>query len=258
MKILTLANQKGGTGKTAIACQYAFFENLVKQKRVLLIDADHQGNTSNAVGKSGMAQVADFTADAIFSGGIKSLPEGDFVLVPAGYGLRNLEKQPDKHNSFVGSMNAFLKGVSEDFDICIIDTNPNPDIRMTCSLVLSDYVLSPVQLNQEAIDGIGDLKRDLDKIKKTLNPKLEFIGILPNIVEPTPFQRENLAQISKAFLDLMISMDSGGVAAIPKRSAIAEAQAANSPVWTLKKTSARDTWNVLKPVFEQISKNMEG
>ena len=68
------------------------------------------------------------------------------------------------------------------------------DIRQLASLVVGDFVLSPLQLNQEAIDGIGDLLNHdnigIRKIKATINKKLELIGILPNIVEPTPFQRD--------------------------------------------------------------------
>lgn len=61
------------------------------------------------------------------------------------------------HNSFATNYQKFLKNVDSLFDVCLIDTNPNPDIRQVASLIVSDYVLSPIQLNQEAIDGIGGL-----------------------------------------------------------------------------------------------------
>jgi chromosome partitioning protein len=122
--------------------------------------------------------------------------------------------------------------------------------------VVSNYVLSPVQLNQEALDGIGALYTDFNKVKATLNRNLEFIGILPNHVEPTPFQIGNFKQLAEKFPKLLIPMpegNNGGYAKIKTRTAIAEAQAAGLPVWKLGKTSANDCWRELRPVFEQVA-----
>ena len=120
-------------------------------------------------------------------------------------------------------------------------------------------MLSPIQLNQEAIDGIGDLLNHenigIRKIQATINPTLQFIGILPNLVEPTPFQRENFRELSAHFAKLLIPM-SAGFAAIKKTTAIPEAQAAGVPIWKLGKTSGRDAWTQIKPVFEKIATTM--
>jgi chromosome partitioning protein len=121
-------------------------------------------------------------------------------------------------------------------------------------------VLCPLQLNQEAIDGIGMLLNHenigIKKIQATLNPKLHFIGVLPNMVEPTPFQRENFKDLTTHFSKLLIPL-STGFAAIKKTTAIAEAQAVGLPVWKMGKTSARDAWTQMKPVFEKIASVME-
>jgi chromosome partitioning protein len=147
--------------------------------------------------------------------------------------------------------------VKDQFDVCLIDTNPNPDIRQLAALVVSDFVLSPLQLNQEAIDGIGQLLNNerlgLRRIKAKINPKLELIGILPNMVEPTPFQRDNFRELSSQFAKLLIPLEGGGFAAIKKTTAAPEAQAAGLPVWKLNKTSAREAWAQMKPIFEKIS-----
>lgn len=256
MKIIVLANQKGGTGKSAVACQLSYFLAAQPGKRVLVIDGDHQGNSSRSIKKSGLAAIASITSDEIFTGSPVLEDQDSFVLISANAGLRKLEKQAEKHNTFAASFKRFLDSVDDQFDVCIIDTNPNPDIRMTVALVLADYVLSPIQLNQESIDGIGDLQKDINKIKATLNPKLVFIGILPNLVEFTPFQKENLKQITEHYMKLMIRLDSGNVAAIPTRTAIAEAQAAGVPICKIKKTSARDAWSKVKPIFEKIQSVM--
>ena len=261
MKTTVLANQKGGVGKSAIAVQLAYFFHLIMGKRVLVIDLDHQHNTSKAIKTANIATISLTPASSLLTHRVRSLEDAEFVLVSADNAeLLKLEKQADKHNSFASNLQAFLQAVDNDFDVCIIDTNPNPDIRQLSALVVSDYVLSPLQLNQEAIDGIGDLLNHdtigIRKIKAVINQKLELIGILPNLVEPTPFQRDNFRELSTHFAKLLIPMDVG-FAAIKKSTAIPEAQAAGIPVWKLGKTSARDSWAQIKPVFEKIALIME-
>jgi chromosome partitioning protein len=262
MKTLVLANQKGGVGKSAVAVQLAYFFNLVIKKRVLIIDLDHQRNTTKAIRTGGIAAVSQLSASRLLSSRIEGgdVENADFVLISADNAeLLKMEKQADKHNGFATNLQSFLKTVDSLFDVCIIDTNPNPDIRQLSALVVSNYVLSPIQLNQEAIDGIGDLLNHdsigIRKIQATLNPTLQLIGILPNLVEPTPFQRENFRDLSTHFAKLLIPMASG-FAAIKKSTAIPESQAIGVPIWKLGKTSGRDAWTQIKPVFEQIATTM--
>ena len=161
-------------------------------------------------------------------------------------------------------LKSFLVSVANQFDVCVIDTNPNPDIRYAAALIISDYVLSPIQLNQEAIDGIGSLlnhhRYGYHKIRAALNPSLELIGILPNMVEPTPFQRDNFKQLATSFSQLLISVDEKDAkqfAFIPKRSAVAEAQAGGLFIGEFKKTAARDAWREIKPSFDAIARRMK-
>lgn len=259
MKTLVLANQKGGVGKSAVAVQFAYFLALVLNKRVLIIDFDHQRNTTKAIRTGGLATVSAITSSTILKTKTSGIEHADFVLVAGDPELIKMEKQAAEHNAFATNLYTFLASVADQFDVCVIDTNPNPDIRQLASLVVSDFVLSPLQLNQEAIDGIGDLLNHenigIRKIQATLNKKLQLIGILPNIVEPTPFQRDNFRDLSKAFAKLLIPLENG-FAAVKKTTAIPEAQAAGLPVWKLGKTSARDAWNQMRPVFEKIATTM--
>ncbi|MDI7776583.1 ParA family protein [Asticcacaulis sp. EMRT-3] len=260
MKTLVLANQKGGVGKSAVATQFAQY--LIEQgHRVLFIDLDHQRNSSKALAKSGRATIAPFTATKIFEGVGLTAPSATFALVEGDGDLSGMERQPTAHNAFVNALKAFLDRNAHAFDVCVLDTNPNPDIRYAAGLIVADYVLSPIQLNQEAIDGIGGLlnhtRYGIRKIKATLNPSLELIGILPNLVEPTPFQRGNLKQIAEGFGQLLIPTGEGsGIALLPRRSVFAEAQADGTYIANLKKTAARDTWREIRPVFEAIAHRM--
>lgn len=259
MKTTVLANQKGGVGKSAIAVQFADYLALLRSKRVLVIDFDHQRNTSKAIRTGGLATVSAVTSSMILKNKITTIEHADFVLIAGDGDLIKMEKQAAEHNAFATNLYTFLASVADQFDFCIIDTNPNPDIRQLAALVVSDFVLSPLQLNQEAIDGIGDLLNHenigIRKIQATLNKKLQLIGILPNMVEPTPFQRDNFRDLSKAFAKLLIPLDNG-FAAIKKTTAIPEAQALGLPVWKVGKTSAREAWTQMRPIFDKIAQTM--
>lgn len=254
MKTVVFSNQKGGVGKSALACQLAYYLMDSFNKRVLFIDMDHQANSSRSINKSNLAICSKISASQLFINQTSYLDieNASFLIICSDNELKNIEKKSEQHNLFANNFYNFMTSVKDKFDICIIDTNPNPDIRMTISLIVSDFLLSPIQLNQEAIDGIGALKNDINKIKLTLNPKLQLIGILPNLVEPTPFQRDNLQQLIQYFANLMIYLGNGNYASIPKGTAIAEAQSAGVPVWSIKKTSARNIWNQIKPIFDKI------
>lgn len=253
MKTLVLAINKGGVGKSSTAVQFAHYLALNKQ-RVLILDMDHQANTTKAIKLSGKAVVSKTSTMDVLTTGADGLEPGDFVIVPAVRELFKLEKRGmDQHNVFANNLSAFLASVSNRFDICIMDTNGNPDIRVTASLVVADFVLSPIQLNQEALDGIGDLLNDLKGIKR-INPKLQHLGIMPNMVQSTPFQKANFKQIATHYSSLLIpTADGKDFIHIPNRSVIPEAQAAGVPIWEIKKTAARDAWRELEPYFKVIA-----
>jgi chromosome partitioning protein len=257
VKTLVFANQKGGVGKSAIACQFAFYLSQSLHKRVLFIDLDHQRNASAPILLSGLASVASFGSHQIFSESLADVTAANFVLIPATKELLQLEKLADRHNAYATALRNFLRQVDAGFDVCIVDTNPNPDIRMIAALVVADFVLSPIQLNQEALNGIGALSNDIINIRSKLNRSLHWLGILPNLVESTPFQKNNLRQLLEHHAQLLLRLENGQFAMIPTRTAIAEAQAAGKPVWQLGKTSARTAWGEMGPVFARVAQLME-
>jgi chromosome partitioning protein len=257
MKTVVLANHKGGVGKSAVATLLAQRAHVLGH-RVLAIDLDHQGNFGSAVALSKRARAAAVSSDQLFSGGRLNLPEARFVLVPAGDGLLGLERQPQQHTPFARSLRDFLRAVDAHFDLCVVDTNPNPDIRLIAALATGDFVLSPIQLNQEAIDGVRALlhhpRVGFHKIKAVLNAKLTLIGLLPTMVEPTPFQRANFIELVQKYAPLMIRLSdtAGDFARLPKRAAVAEAQADGLLLWEMKKTAARDAWAEIEPSVRHI------
>ena len=262
MKTLVLANQKGGVGKSALGTQLAYYLHAAGL-RTLFVDLDHQQNYSKAILKSGRAVAPGYSSSEMLLNGKRDVPNANFVIVPGDDKLSSLEREPSTHNAIATNLHGFLAGVSSQFDVCLVDTNPNPDIRYASALITGNYVLSPIQLNQEAIDGIGSLLKHprygYFKIKEVLNPQLELIGIMPNMVENTPFQKGNFQQLAQAFAKLLIPMDDTGksFAFVAKRSVIAEAQAEGAYIAEIKKTAARDAWRDIKPAFEVIARRMK-
>jgi chromosome partitioning protein len=181
MKTLVLANHKGGVGKSAIATLLAYYCVRLTQ-RVLAIDLDHQGNFGTPIAVSKRATDAGVSADQLLTTAGARVPREPFVVVPAADPLLNLERQPTLHTPFARNFRSFLQSVDDDFDVCIVDTNPNPDIRLIAALASADFVLSPIELKQEAVDGMRHVlmhpRVGIYRIKAILNPKLQLIGIL--------------------------------------------------------------------------------
>ena len=261
MKTLVLANQKGGVGKSAVACQLAHYY-AARGQRVLFIDLDHQMNSTRALTRHAKVVTTSFSSSAVLSGDVDELANAPFVLVPGDEALSHLERQPAHHQDYLDRLYDFVQARGPSFDLCVIDTNPNPDIRYGAALVASDFILSPIELNQEAIDGIRGLLHHTRwgyyKLQGLIKShELELIGILPNLVEPTPFQRGNFKLLVETHAQLLIPTDGPqGFLGIPTRMAIAEAQAHGMYLADMPKTSARDAFKEVKACFDVIAKRM--
>ena len=263
MKTLVLANQKGGVGKSAVATLLS--HHLAQQgQRVLAIDFDHQGNFSGSIRRSGRAQDAGISADRLLTEQVSLMPSANLVIVAGNAPLSMLEMQSTHHTPFARNLRRFLAAMDQQFDVCVIDTNPSPDIRVISALASADFVLSPIQLNQEAMEGVHGLlnhpRAGVRKIKAVLNPKLHLIGLLPTMVESTPFQRANFLQIAQRYHPLLIRIGDGpgAFASIPRRSSIAEAQAHGELLWEMKKTAARDASKEIDPTLRVLAAIVTG
>jgi chromosome partitioning protein len=129
-------------------------------------------------------------------------------------------------------------------------------------------VLAPILLAQEAIEGVQELlhreRTGIERIRKTLNPRLRFLGILPSVMTATPLEKANFAQLlsEPKLRRLLISLDGqplngANCAFIPKRDAIKDAQAKGVFIGDEKESrGARETWREVRPVFERITQMM--
>ncbi len=266
MKTLLIATQKGGVGKSALLCQLAHYLHFIVQWRVLVIDLDDQANSSRSLERAHKASALGVTASTLFMNDDPDVGAdlAPFALVKADDVLRRLVEQPEELSRYHANLKRFLVTVSPSFDVCLIDCAPTSDLRTVYAQSVADFMLSPIQLNQEAVEGVTETingRRGVRRIQASFNPALRFIGILPNMVEQTPLQQTNGREVATHFAQYLVRDPAAPerLLVIPRRSAIAEAQAEGVPLWELgkTKTAARDAWREVRPCFEAIVRHLQ-
>jgi chromosome partitioning protein len=179
VKIIAIANQKGGVGKTTTAASLSA-ELAINGKRTLLIDADPQANATKMFLrddeiKTSLAEVLISSPNQP-SASIKEKRQStdlqNLDIVPATITLANFDREPPLS---IKKLRSVLKDVADDYDFVIIDTPPNFGLLLSTALIASDYVLIPVQAAPFALSGLGDLLTVIDDSKQ-LNEKLEVLG----------------------------------------------------------------------------------
>ena len=233
-KIIAVANQKGGVGKTTTCINLC--AALTEQGfKVLLCDMDPQGNATSGLGVDkniepnvydvliGRATIKEaivrtkfgdvLPANMVLSGGADEI--GRLELGAREYVLKNE-----------------LKGIRGDYDYVLIDCPPTLGLLTLNALCASETVLIPVQCEYFALEGLTDLIRTLKMIKKQLNPALEIEGVLLTMYDGrTNFSAQVAAEIKKFFKQKTYNV------AIPRNVRLSEAPSHGVPVMAYDRPS---------------------
>ncbi len=226
-KVISVANQKGGVGKTTTTINLSTF--LAKKgKTVLLIDADPQGNASSGLGTDREVEFSTYDIlvgdtpmqDALVKSSVKNL-----YICPSNISLAGAEVELVSMMSREQRLKEKLDEIKESFDYILIDCPPSLGLITLNSFTASDSVLIPVQCEYYALEGLGQLLNTVNLVKKHLNKNLQIEGALLTMYDMrTNLSNQVVKEVKKYFGDKVYKT------VIPRNVRLSEAPSYGMPI----------------------------
>lgn len=238
-KVISISNQKGGVGKSTLCIQLAFYLSMKKDKKVLVIDMDAQGNTTSRLAPRTYDENGSFEADLSGTTAAElfedTLEKIDVLKCPSGVSLIHSPKN-DSRSSDIESLplekamnpRRHLKELFKEYDYVLIDCPPSLGRKLVASLAMSTHVACPIKLSGFAVDGVEGLLNTIVGIRQSCNKDLNILGIIINDMDRSVNHDLSFKQLEKAIPDFLFDNK------IMHRPPLDSATTQGIPIWNLR------------------------